>query len=43
MLWLQVEPELGTEECCHLVDVSWNYNFPTSAYWHLRFKRPVGL
>ena len=37
-----METELGMKKCCHLVDISWNYNLPTSAYWHLQFKRPVG-
>ena len=33
---------MGMKKCCHLVDISWNYNLPTRAYWHLQFKRPVG-
>ena len=37
-----METELGMKKCCHLVDISWNYNLPTRAYWHLQFKRPVG-
>ena len=33
---------MGMEKCCHLVVIYKNYNLPTSAYWHLQFKRPVG-
>ena len=28
-------PELGRKKCCHLVNISCNYNLYTCAYWHL--------
>ena len=34
--WLHVEPELGTKECCRLVDISCNYNLTCAACSHLQ-------
>ena len=41
--WLSQEPRWGIKRCCHLVGVSHNYNFNTSACGLFKFTRPVGL
>ena len=40
-LWLHVEPELGMKKCCHLVDISCNYNLTCGPHWHLRLMKLV--
>ena len=38
-----MEPELGMKKYCRLVDIFYNYNLATGAYWHLQFTRSKGL
>ena len=33
---------VGMKTYCRLVDISYDYNLTTGAYWHLQFTRPVG-
>ena len=38
-----MEPELDMKKYCRLVDIFYNYNLNTGAYWHLQFTRRKGL
>ena len=42
-LWLHTEPKLDMKKYCRLVDIFYNYNLTTGAYWHLQFTRRKGL
>ena len=38
-----MEPVSGMKNYCRLVDIFYNYNLITGAYWHLQFTKLEGL